>query len=226
MYECENLESLSASEGSYLDLTSLSLGIMECPNFVSFPRLTEIIIFNCKFLKSLPEGMHTLLPSLVALQLYGCPELESFPQGGLPSNLVTLCIFMCEKLISYRMEWGLQGLHSLKVLKVESKCEEVKSFPEEALLPPTLTTFSISSFANLKSLNAKGFRHLNSLKSLKLWHCNKLQCLPEEGLPTSLFELQISSCPLLEEGCEKEKGKDWLKIAHIPYICIDKQIIR
>lgn len=133
---------------------------------------------------------------------------------------------MCEKLISYRMEWGLQGLHSLKVFKVESKCEEVEYFPEEASLPPTLTTFSISSFPNLKSLNAKGFRHLNSLKSLKHWHCNKLQCLPEEGLPTSLFELQISSCPLLEEGCEKEKGKDWLKIAHIPYICIDKKIIR
>ncbi|XP_065634142.1 putative disease resistance protein At3g14460 [Quercus suber] len=143
MYDCENLESLSASKGSYLDLTSLSLGIMECPNFVSFPRLTEIIIFNCKILKSLPEEMRTILPSLVALQLYGCPELESFPQGSLPSNLVTLCIFMCEKLISCCMEWGLQGLHSLKVFKVESKCEEVESFPEEALLPPTLTTFSI-----------------------------------------------------------------------------------
>lgn len=75
-YDCENLESLSASEGSYLDLTSLSLGIMECPNFVSFPRLTRDYYFNCKILKSLPEGMRTLLPSLVALQLYGCPELK------------------------------------------------------------------------------------------------------------------------------------------------------
>ena len=39
MQECENLESLSASEGSHPNLTSLnSLVIWNCPNFVSFPN--------------------------------------------------------------------------------------------------------------------------------------------------------------------------------------------
>jgi hypothetical protein len=115
------------------------------------------------------------------------------------------------------MEWGLQGLHSLKELGVGSECKEVESFPEEALLPPTLTTFWISSFPNLKSLNGKGFQHLTSLKSLKIWSCDKLQCLPEEGLPKSLSSLEIYDCPLLKERCEKERGEDWLKIADIPH---------
>ncbi|XP_050283290.1 putative disease resistance protein At3g14460 [Quercus robur] len=229
IFNCKNLESLSASTGSHLDLTSLTyLKISRCPTFVSFlsggicaQKLTKIEVFSCKKLKSLPEGMVTLLPSLSSLQLYKCPELDSFPKDGLPSNLKTLTIQYCEKLISCRKEWGLQALHSLRDFIIWSKCEELESFPEEALLPPTLTNFSISSFPNLKSLNGKGFQHLTSLQSLTIWSCDKLQCLPEQGLPTSLSVLQIFGCPLLNQQCEKEIGKDWLKIAHIPYIEID-----
>uniref|UniRef100_A0A2N9EUY0 Rx N-terminal domain-containing protein n=1 Tax=Fagus sylvatica TaxID=28930 RepID=A0A2N9EUY0_FAGSY len=195
MHKCENLESLSTSEGSHPSLTSLTyLGIWKCPNFVSFPNgglcapnLTEIEVSECKKLKSLPEGMHTLLPSLVTLRLELCPELESFPEGGLPSNLKTLKIEYCNKVISRRMEWGLQGLHSLKELNIWSNCKEVESFPEEALLPPTLTTFEILDFPNLKSLNGKGFQHLTSLQSLTIGICKKLQCLPVEGLSHLYF---------------------------------------
>nr|POE84069.1 putative disease resistance rpp13-like protein 1 [Quercus suber] len=55
------------------------------------------------------EMMHALLPSLVALRLSWCPELESFPDDGLPSNLKTLAVYFCDKLFSNRLEWGLQG---------------------------------------------------------------------------------------------------------------------
>lgn len=211
IFNCKNLESLSASTGSHLDLTSLTyLKIYRCPTFVSFlsggicaRKLTEIEVFSCKKLKSLPEGMVTLLPSLSSLQLYKCPELDSFPKDGLPSNLKTLTIQYCEKLISCRKEWGLQTLHSLRDFIICSKSEELESFPKEAILPPTLTNFSISSFPNLKSLNGKGFQHLTSLKSLMIWSCDKLQCLPEQGLPTSLSVIQIFGCPLLNQQCEK-----------------------
>lgn len=79
----ENLESLSISEGSHQDLTSLAqLDIWFCPNFVSFPcgglfapNLTKKFIHECEKLKSRPEGMNTLLPSLESLQLYACPKL-------------------------------------------------------------------------------------------------------------------------------------------------------
>uniref|UniRef100_A0A2N9HT37 Disease resistance R13L4/SHOC-2-like LRR domain-containing protein n=1 Tax=Fagus sylvatica TaxID=28930 RepID=A0A2N9HT37_FAGSY len=71
MWNCENLNSFSAS-GCHPNLTSLT--IHNCPNFVSF--------FSGEKLKSLPEGMHALLPALVTLRLERCPELESFPEEG------------------------------------------------------------------------------------------------------------------------------------------------
>ena len=109
--------------------TSLTnLQIWDCPNFVSFtsgglcaPNLTKICISICNKLKSLPKGSRTLLPSLVKMQLIKCPELESFPEGGLPSNLVSLQIINCDELFSRHMEWGLQGLHSLREFTILSE---------------------------------------------------------------------------------------------------------
>ncbi|XP_050283981.1 putative disease resistance RPP13-like protein 1 isoform X2 [Quercus robur] len=64
IWDSNNFESLSASDKSLLDLTSLTkLTMHECPNFVSFPsgrlcapNLTEISISFCKKLKSLAEA--------------------------------------------------------------------------------------------------------------------------------------------------------------------------
>ncbi|KAF3966297.1 hypothetical protein CMV_009594 [Castanea mollissima] len=168
VFESKNLESLFVSEESYRDVSSLTdLSISSSPNFVSFfsggicaPNLTSISITNCNKLKSLPENMRTLFPSLDYLAVCLCPELESFPEGGLPINLVTLNVWDCEKLFSHRIEWGLQGLHSLRDISISSDCEEVESFPEEALLPPTLTDIRIEYFPNLKSLKVnKRFCH-------------------------------------------------------------------
>nr|POE56110.1 putative disease resistance rpp13-like protein 1 [Quercus suber] len=154
-----------------------------CPILVSFPsgglcapNLSVIVIENCRNLKSLPEGMNTLLPSLVHLELNWCTELESFPEGGLPSHLESLLICGCDKLISRRMEWGLQGLYSLRRFAIHGQCKELESFPEESLLPPNLTNFYIRGLPYLKSLNGKGFQHLTSLKHLRLWECNNLDC--------------------------------------------------
>nr|POF14634.1 putative disease resistance rpp13-like protein 1 [Quercus suber] len=238
--ESKTLESLFASEESYRDVSSLTyLMIWSSPNFVSFfsggicaPNLTTITIKNCNKLKSLPENMRTLLPSLDFLAVGECPELESFPEGGLPLNLAILSVWDCDKLFSHRMGWGLQDLHSLKHINISNKCKEVESFPEEAWLPPTLTQIyigcfydrkNIRSFPNLKSL--KGFQHLTSLKTLKIRFCDNLQYLPEEGFPTSLSSLTLEGCPLLKQRCDREKGEEWPKIAHIPNIVIDDELI-
>ncbi|XP_075647066.1 putative disease resistance RPP13-like protein 1 [Castanea sativa] len=228
----DNLESLSASDKSLLDLTSLTkLTIMLCPNFVSFPsgglcapNLTQIFIVDCKKLKSLAEGMHTLLPSLLYLKLWFCPELESFPEGGLPSNLQILEIDWCDKLFLRRMEWGLQSLHSLREIEIWYYGTEVGSFPEEALLPPSLVRLNIA-FPQLTSLNGRGFQHLTLLKELEIRFCGNLQCLPEEGFPASLSILHISHCPLLEKRYRRKNGKEWRKISHIPIIRIDHEVI-
>nr|POF14630.1 putative disease resistance protein [Quercus suber] len=88
--------------------------------------------------------MRTLLPEFLAVG--ECPELESFPEGGLPLNLATLSVWDCDKLFSCCMGWGLQDIHSLKQFNISSKCKEVESFPEEAWLPPTLTDINIGNF--------------------------------------------------------------------------------
>jgi leucine-rich repeat protein SHOC2 len=99
-------------------------------------------------------------------------------------------------------------------------CDEVESFPEEMLLPSSLTTLEIRHLSNLKSLDHKGLQHLTSLRELQIWHCPNLQSLPEEGLPSSLSSLFIFKCNLLKERCKRPNGEDWLKVSHIPYLYI------
>nr|POE65426.1 putative disease resistance rpp13-like protein 1 [Quercus suber] len=197
---CSNMESLSVSEGHHLtDL--LQLEIDDCPNFVAFPsgglsapNLSELVVSNCSLLNSLPENMHTFLPTLQVLEIDNCPQIESFPEGGLPSNLIFLEISDCKKLICNRMQWGLQRLQSLKLLGFlndDPDCWDVESFPEEYLLPTTVTHLHISGFGNLRTLDNKGFQHLTSLQLLWIGECPKLKHMPEEGLPVSITHIQI-----------------------------------
>ncbi|THG11067.1 hypothetical protein TEA_021826 [Camellia sinensis var. sinensis] len=121
--------------------------------------------------------MHTLLPSIKSLDLYNCPEIESFPEGGLPSNLSSLEIWNCSKLTAHRREWNLQRLPSLRHFTLTGEYDglsfpedgmeffpedRVESFPEEGLLPSTLITLHIGYLSNLKSLNKNGLQLLDS----------------------------------------------------------------
>ncbi|KAM3693508.1 hypothetical protein ACJW31_08G172700 [Castanea mollissima] len=225
--KCSNMESLSVSEGHHLtDL--LRLKICDCPNFVAFPsgglsapNLSELEVVNCSRLNSLPENMHTFLPSVQILEIKNCPQIESFPEGGLPSNLFSLRIDDCKKLICNRMEWGLQRLQSLKVLQFRNDdpdCWDVESFPEEYLLPTTVTHLIVYGFGNLRTLDNKGFQHLNSLQYLCIGGCPKFKHMPEEGLPVSVSHIQITECPLLTKRLQRKKRKEWRNIAHTPFI--------
>jgi Leucine-rich repeat (LRR) protein len=60
-------------------------------------RLT-IVNYNGNSFPNWLRGSH--LPNLVSLNLYNCPQLESFPRGGLPSNLVQLKIENCLQLFN------------------------------------------------------------------------------------------------------------------------------
>uniref|UniRef100_A0A2N9GDI0 NB-ARC domain-containing protein n=1 Tax=Fagus sylvatica TaxID=28930 RepID=A0A2N9GDI0_FAGSY len=234
IHGCQNLQSLSVSnQGPLQHLASLrSLEISNCSNFVNLsqrgvastqPGLLRVD--NCINLKALPEQMHTLLPSLGTLSICFCPELESFPDGGLPSSLNSLEIFFCDKLIARRRGWGLQGLPSLRSFCIRGKCENGESFPERALLPSSLTSLEIWNNPLLKSLDANELQNLPALKKLGIGCCPNLQSLPEEDLPTSLSFLSVKKCPLLRTRCLREKGEDWPKIAHIPIIKIDEKVI-
>ncbi|XP_018501226.2 putative disease resistance RPP13-like protein 1 [Pyrus x bretschneideri] len=234
-------------------LSLVHLGIEDCPNFVCFPdggmdapKLEELLISQCKKLRSLPDQMHTLLPSLRILKVFDCPEVEPFPQGVLLSNLQDLSFECCRKLAANRSLWGLTRLNSLRKLEInftEEGGEEMGcSFPDEGLLPTALTELAIRKHPNLTTIQGKVLRQLTSLqyltiqgcpevqcfleeapKSLKglfISECPNIRCLPGEWLPTSLSHLSIRECPLLKERFRRETGEDWPKIAHIPNVFV------
>lgn len=203
-------------------LTFIELG--DCPKLVSFPQgglhapnLKEFDIQDCKKLRSLPEHMNTLLPSLQSLSIWNCPQLEPFPECPLPSHLFKLQITRCDKLFASCRQWGLQTLTTLSIGDVE---DVLDSFPEEGLLPTTLIHLTIYWLPHLKALNGKAFQPLSSLEELHISFCDEQQCLPEEGLPTSLSELSIKYCHMLTQRCQRMAGEDWPKIAHIPNVTI------
>ncbi|KAJ9685557.1 hypothetical protein PVL29_017554 [Vitis rotundifolia] len=231
--KCANLEAIHIPDGlHHVDLTSLQvIAIWGCPNLVSFPQgglptpnLRVLWIDNCKKLKSLPQQMYTLITSLQDLRIVECPEIDSFPQGGLPTSLSRLYISDCYKLMQHRMEWGLQTLPSLRKLEIEGSDEEgnLESFPEKWLLPSTLSFVGIYGFPNLKSLDNMGLHDLDSLETLEIRGCTMLKSFPKQGLPYSLSCIKIRNCPLLKKRCQRDKGKEWPKIFHIPSIVLEE----
>lgn len=184
-----------------------SLNIGSCPSLVSFskgapvaPNLKELKLRSCSNLKSLPENMRSFLPSLEKLSIFHCPRLESFPAGGLPSKLEGLAIWGCDKLVAGCTQWDLQSLHVLSRFSI-AESDVLECFPEETLLPSSLTHLEIRTQKNLKSLNYKGLKHLTSLRELTIMNCMEVS-MPEEGLPPSISSVTIWQCPLLEKECE------------------------
>jgi Leucine-rich repeat (LRR) protein len=231
IWNCKNIESLTVSEQHGRDLVTLRIiEIRNCPNFVSFPKggirapdLLSFLVWNCDSLRSLPEKMHVLFPSLDFFQIDLCPRIESFPEGGLPSNVQYMNVQRCDKLFARRAGWGLQKLLSLSVFGVGGKYEDVESFPEPGLLPSCLTQLEISGFPNMKSLDKKGLQDLTSLQVFWVLDCPKLEYIPKEGLPTSLSIIEISSCPLLRKRWQSKKEKERRNIPDVDHILIDRE---
>ncbi|MFQ6665264.1 hypothetical protein Gotur_032049 [Gossypium turneri] len=172
--------------------------------------------------------MHTVLPFLENLVIVSCPEIEWVPKEGLPSKLKSIRIVKSDKLIESlirKREWSLHTLPSLTAFHIWGSEVEMECFPDEHLLPSSLEILWIYRLPNLKSLEYKGFQHLTSLSSLYIESCPKLQSMPPNMLPPSLSRLEIRNCPLLEERCKKEKGKDWANISHIPVIKIEGEVM-
>ncbi|KAK8469910.1 hypothetical protein PHAVU_004G008918 [Phaseolus vulgaris] len=202
---CQNLRRIS-QDHAHNHLVSLCID--ECPQFESF--LSEGLstpLIGDENLKLLGKPMQIFFPSLTVLQIFGCPKLEMFLVGGLPLNLEYMTLSSLKHIASLRE--SLDPNTCLEHLTIETL--EVE-FPDEVLLPSSLTYLDIGNCPNLKNMEYKGLCHLSSLK---LVNCPSLQCLPKEGLPKSLSSLTIQNCPLLKERCQNPEGEDWGKIAHI-----------
>ncbi|KHN33208.1 Putative disease resistance RPP13-like protein 1 [Glycine soja] len=199
----ENMESL---------LVSFWREGLPAPNLITFQ------VWDSDKLKSLPDEMSTLLPKLQYLAISNCPEIESFPEGGIPPNLSTVFIFNCEKLLS-GLAWPSMGM--LTDLYVGGRCDGIKSFPKEGLLPTSLTYLWLYDLSNLEMLDCTGLLHLTCLQILEIYECPKLENMAGESLPVSLVKLTIRGCPLLEKRCRMKHPQIWPKISHIPGIQVD-----
>uniref|UniRef100_M1BLZ3 Disease resistance protein R3a n=2 Tax=Solanum tuberosum TaxID=4113 RepID=M1BLZ3_SOLTU len=223
---CENVEKLSVACGG--------------------TQMTSLIIDGCKKLKWLPKRMQELLPSLKQLQLIDCPEIESFPQGGLPFNLQRLWIRNSKKLVNRRKEWCLQRLPCLNLLEIshDGSDEEIVG-GENWELPSSIQKLTINNVKTLSSQHLKSLTslqylciegnfpqiqsmleeelpsslsHLTSLQSLHIGNFPNLQSLSESALPSSLSQLTIDDCPNLQSLSESAlpSSLSQLEISHCP----------
>ncbi|KAK2636920.1 hypothetical protein Ddye_031712 [Dipteronia dyeriana] len=222
IHDCKDLRIINISRNLHQHLNFLQeLKISECHNMESFsgrglpaPNLKTFSVSNCNKLKSMPEQMHTLLSSLQTLKISGCPKLVSFPDGGLPLSLQTLTIQNCVNLTPLDA-WGLRNMTSLTRLTIECENANVTSFPDEGLLPASLTSLEINGFPVLKILYLGGLQHLILLNDLHI-NCTRLHTFSDGKLPSSLSSLRISGCSSLTDLCLKDQGDYWDKISHIP----------
>nr|AAK61318.1 NBS-LRR resistance-like protein J78 [Phaseolus vulgaris]AAK61322.1 NBS-LRR resistance-like protein J78 [Phaseolus vulgaris] len=173
-------------------------------------HLTCLYINDCRRFKSFlfPKPMQILFPSLTELYILNCREVELFPDGGLPLNIKRMSL-SCLKLIASLRD-KLDPNTCLQTLSIRNL--EVECFPDEVLLPRSLTSLQVRWCPNLKKMHYKGLCHLSSLL---FDQCLSLECLPAEGLPKSISSLTIWHCPLLKKRCRNPDGEDWGKIAHI-----------
>ncbi|GMQ04039.1 hypothetical protein CsSME_00049604 [Camellia sinensis var. sinensis] len=248
LYECKNCLQLPPL-GQLPLLQSLRIHGMEevlgyieneYPGGGGFPSLEELYVYNCSKLEGLSrEEGRELFPRLRKIEISDCPKL-SFP------HLSSLKELLLEGKCTVALN-SISNLNSLISLSIRDD-KETDCFPKEFLRNLTLLeSLSICDFPELEVL-PEDLASLVTLKSLKIIGCRKLESLPEEGLRgleslqslfilfcfkiaslpasvqslTKLQRLNIQFCDELARRCEKGKGEDWYKIAHIPQVSVIK----
>ena len=212
MAELTSLEHLEIWN-SFHSVRSFPLGV--------FPKLSTLEIDGCENLESFSiEGVDQNLSHLNSLRIYRCPNLASFPDGGLPTpNLRELSVGGCKNLKSFperiRTLTALEQLylddlpnlvsfaqgglpHSLQYFKV-TRCDKVKPSVEWGLQGlVSLQEFTIAGEISAPLLKEQLLP--TSLHRLTIHNCRSLEFLPAEGLQhlTSLQNLTITFCPSLE----------------------------
>ncbi|WCJ30594.1 NB-ARC domain-containing disease resistance protein [Euphorbia peplus] len=233
IFDCFSLSSFPTGQ---LPGTLKTLTIWNCTNLESLAdvevqenmSLESFRVGYCSSLKCLPNDLWKLM-YLDYLEIDGCPGLESFPEGGFPTNsLKKVYISNCDSLKC--LPDGMQNLTSLQELHL-SECPSFKSLPEGGF-PINLISLEIKDCENICPLSEWDLHRLNSLEKLSITGgCSELSSFPEwllpssltclhigrlalpvDGLPNTLSRLEICDCPTLEQQCEK----DLPKIDHIP----------
>ncbi|KAH9689140.1 hypothetical protein KPL70_015381 [Citrus sinensis] len=174
------------------------------------PNLKRLEIYQYRGRRNVvPINWFMSLTNLRDLYLCNCRNCEHLPPLGKLKSLESLLIF---------------GMKSVK--RVGNEFLGVESDTDGS---------SVIAFPKLKQLRFSGMRELEEwdfvtaikgeiiimprLSTLTIWNCPKLKALPDHLLQkTTLQNLGIAGCPILEERYREETGEDWPKIRHIPNI--------
>ncbi|CAL5201468.1 unnamed protein product [Lathyrus oleraceus] len=222
---CKNLKSiLIAEDASQKSLSFLrSIKIWDCNVLESFPlgglatpNLVYFALWKCEKLPSLPEAMQTLA-NLQEMEIDNLPNLQSFLIFNLPSSLQELTVGSVGGVMS-----PLNHLTCLSVLRINSN--DTENLLMGLFLPASLVKLCICGLIDT-SIDGMSLQHLTSLQNLEIINAPKLKSLPKKGFPSSVSVLSVTRCPLLEASLRRKRGNEWRKIAHIPAIIINDELI-
>ncbi|KAK1552009.1 hypothetical protein Q3G72_008786 [Acer saccharum] len=181
---------------------------------VDEPELENIKVSSCIMITK----DHT---SLQNLEILDCPQLSSFPKGGLCTpNLTTLLLFNCKNLKGLPDQ--LHKLTSLLRLDIK-ECPELESIPEGGL-PCNLNFIRISSCNKLTPRTEWGMLKLQDLDYFEIeGGCRGLESFPEKNLlPSSIIKLRISKLQKLEfldyRGIEQLTSLETLMISSCKWL--------
>ncbi|XP_048421170.1 TMV resistance protein N-like isoform X3 [Pyrus x bretschneideri] len=233
---CSSLEMFPEIPEVMEELSWLSFSgskIKELPSSINnLTGLTELILEDCKELKSLPSSIH--MKSLRRLDLSGCSSLEMFPEipevmeelswlgfsgskiKELPSSinnltgLTDLILANCKELKSLPSSIHMKSLQSLDL----SGCSSLEMFPE---IPEVMEELSWLSFSGSKIKELpSSINNLTGLSMLSLKDCEELKSLPGSIRMKSLQHLDLSGCSSLEmfpEIPEVMEKLSWLNLS-------------
>ncbi|XP_024039137.1 putative disease resistance protein RGA1 [Citrus clementina] len=158
------------------------------------------------------------LTNLKSLHLHRCENCEQLPPLGKLPSLENLYIWRMESVKRVGDEF----------LGIESDHHDSSSSSSVTIAFPKLKSLTIYSMLELEEWDYEITRTGNTvinimprLSSLTIVDCTKLKALPDHiHQTTTLKELSIFMCWLLNKRYRKGKGEDWPKISHIPNLHI------